>query len=175
MLAPLVSCSHHSLPVLGTVPSFELTAHTGQPFNSRILDGCVWVADFIFTTCTGPCPMMTAQMRRVQKATADLPDVKFVSFTVDPAHDTPPVLEEYARHVEADGNRWVFLTGDQASLNNVGLGTFHLNAVDGSLSHSTRFALVDRRGRIRAYYASDEDDFMKNLLAGIRELSREKS
>jgi protein SCO1 len=172
----LTSCAGpRPLPVMGSVPEFHLTAHTGQPFDSKALAGRVWVADFIFTTCTGPCPMMTAQMRRVQTATADIPDVKLVSFTVDPSHDTPPVLTEYAGQFKADPNRWVFLTGEPAPLNDLGLRAFHLNAVDGSLVHSTRFALVDRRGRIRAYYSSDEDGFMKNLLAGIRELEREKS
>jgi protein SCO1/2 len=70
-LLVLVSCIKPSpLPVMGQIPQFQLISQTGQPFDSASLDGHVWVADFIFTTCTGPCPMMSAQMRQLQNATA---------------------------------------------------------------------------------------------------------
>jgi protein SCO1/2 len=161
------------LPVLGEAPQFELIAQNGQPFDRKSLGGKVWVADFFFTTCTGPCPRMSAQMRQIQNATADTPEVKLVSITVDPAHDTPEVLAEYARRYKADPSRWSFLTGDPARLNDIARNGFKLNSVDGSLVHSTRFALVDRKGRIRAFLASTDDDFMQRMLRGIRDLERE--
>jgi protein SCO1 len=163
------------LPVLGQVPQFQLVSQTGAPFDSRTLDGHVWVADFIYTTCPGPCPMMSSDMNRVQTRTAPTPEVTLVSFTVDPAHDTPPVLADYARHFKADPARWHFLTGAESQLNDLGLNAFHLNKVDGNLDHSTRFALVDGRRRIRGYYLSSEDDFLPKLLDGIRQLVREQS
>ena len=95
-----------------------------------------------------------------------------VSFTVDPAHDTPPVLAEYARHFKQDPARWFFLTGEMAALNDLGVHAFKLNSVDGSLSHSTRFVLVDRQRRIRGFYGSEEDAFMPKLLHDIRQLER---
>ena len=61
------------LPVFGDIPEFQLTSQTGQPFDSRTLDGHIWVADFIYTTCTGPCPMMTTNMRQLQNSTAETP------------------------------------------------------------------------------------------------------
>ncbi len=163
------------LPVMGTVPEFQLIAESGAPFDSRSLSGHVWVADFIYTTCTGPCPMMSSRMRRVQASTEESPEVRLVSFTVDPAHDTPPVLESYSRNFKADPERWTFLTGDPARLNDLGRNAFHLNSVDGSLVHSTRFVLVDRQGRIRGYYSTDEDGFMSTLLRDIRRLERGQS
>jgi len=162
------------LPKMGDAPQFQLTAQNGAPFDSQSLDGHVWVADFVYTTCTGPCPMMSSQMRQIQSLTAEIPDVKLVSFTVDPKHDTPPVLAEYAKHFRYDPARWVFLTGDQARLNAVGLG-FRLNSVDGSTTHSTRFALVDRRQQIRGYYISSDDGFIQRLLHDIRQMERETS
>lgn len=162
------------IPVMGDAPSFDLTAQTGAPFVSRSLDGHVWVADFVYTTCQGPCPMMSSDMHQIQSLTAEYPDVKLISFTVDPAHDTPPVLAEYAKHFKYDPARWSFLTGDQARLNQVGLG-FKLNSVDGSTTHSTRFALVDRRQRIRGYYISSDDGFIQRLLHDIRQLEREST
>ena len=163
------------LPVMGQVPQFQLTSSTDQPFDSHTLDGHVWVANFIYTTCDGPCPMMSHQMRGIQNSTGSTPQLKLVSFTVDPAHDTPPVLAKYAAHFKADPERWYFLTGEMARLNELGVGAFRLNSVDGSLSHSTRFVLVDGKRRIRGYYLSNDDGFPKKLLHDIRQLQNERS
>jgi protein SCO1 len=172
----LVACARSKpLPMLGEIPGFQLTAQTGEPFDSKTLAGHVWVADFIYTTCPGPCPMMSSKMNRLQTSTAGSPEVKLVSFTVDPAHDTPPVLAEYAAHFKAQSGRWYFLTGNPAGLNRLGLEAFHLNAVDGSLEHSTRFVLVDGRGRIRGYYASTDEGLLRHLVSDILRLEREPS
>ena len=159
---------------MGMAPTFNLIAETGRPFDSRSLTGRIWVADFVYTNCTGPCPMMSSQMRQIQDRTAEMPDVTLVSFTVDPARDTPPVLAAYAKHFRANPERWFFLTGEPARLNDVALTGFKLNGVDGNLSHSSRFALVDRGGRVRGYYISSDDDFAARLLHDIRQLEREK-
>jgi protein SCO1/2 len=119
--------------------------------------------------------MMSHQMRGIQNSTNGTPQLKLVSFTVDPAHDTPPVLAKYAAHFKADPERWYFLTGEMARLNELGVGTFRLNSVDGSLSHSTRFVLVDGKRRIRGYYLSNDDGFPKKLLHDIRQLQSEPS
>ena len=163
------------LEILGQAPNFQLTDQSGQPFDSKSLAGHIWVADFIYTNCDGPCPMMSSHMHRLQDQTSGTPDVKLVSFTVDPARDTPPVLAAYSKHFKADSTRWVFLTGDQPRLNDVALAGFKLNSVDGSMTHSTRFALVDAKGRIRGYYTTGEDAFMPRLIHDIRQLQREKS
>jgi protein SCO1 len=172
----LVGCAQPpALPVFGEIPQFDLVAQTGQPFDSRSLDGHIWVANFVFTTCPGPCPMMSHQMHAIQDATAATPAVKMVSFTVDPANDTPPVLAAYATHFKADPARWTFLTGEIAQLNDLGLKAFKLNPVDGKLDHSTRFVLLDGRRRIRGYYLSSDDEFPKNLLRDLRLLQKEPS
>src|SRR4029077_17286918 len=130
-LAPVIlltACgsSKSSLDDYGTVPEFTLTAQDGQPFSSRGLQGKIWVADFIYTTCSGPCPRMTSQMREVQDAIIKIPDVKLVSFTVDPAKDTPPVLADYARTHGALPERWSFLTGPGATLQKLDRDAFKL-------------------------------------------------
>jgi protein SCO1/2 len=152
---------HRDLPVYGDVPEFQLTAQSGQPFDSKALDGHVWVAVVI--------------MGQLQSSTAETPDVRLVSMTVDPAHDTPPVLAEYARHFKQDPSRWFFLTGDIGTLNDLGLHVFKLNSVDGSLVHSTRFVLVDRKRRIRGFYASEEDGVIPQLLDDVRQLEAERT
>jgi len=114
-------------------------------------------------------------MNRIQGSTAGLRNVKLVSFTVDPEHDTPRVLAAYGKHFNADPARWFLLTGARAALNDLGMNAFHLNSVDGSLIHSTRFALIDRRGRIRGYYSSQEDDFLKKILGDLHRLEAANS
>ena len=161
--------------VFGQVPAFQLTSQSAQAFDSKSLEGHVWVADFFFTSCPGPCPLMSKKLGDVQRQTADLPGVKIVSFTVDPAHDTPAVLAEYAKRYVADPARWFFLTGDQAKLNVLGRDGFKLNPVDGSTIHSTRFVLVDQRMQIRSYYSSDEQGVIEKLVHDIRALAGDKT
>ena len=176
LTAILAGCAaRQPLPILGQVPEFQLTAQNGETVTRHSLEGHVWVADFMFTTCPGPCPRMSSQMRQVQTETTKMSDIKLVSFTVDPDHDTPPVLAAYAKHFLAEPGRWYFLTGAQTSLDELGRNGFKLNPVDGSLDHSTRFVLVDRAGQIRGYYSSSDDDFLKVLLRDVRRLEPEKS
>jgi len=166
----LAGCGRREpLPVLGAVPPFQLTDQNGLPFTRDALDGRVWVADFIYTTCLGPCPLMSNHMRRLQERS----EAALVSFTVDPARDTPPVLAEYARRYQAKPGRWYFLTGAREALNDLGLNGFKVTSVDGSLDHSTRFILVDRRQRIRGYYLSSDEGFLSRLLDDIRRLEKE--
>jgi protein SCO1 len=172
----LAACSQPShLEVMSQLQPFQLIAQTGQPFDSKSLAGHVWVADFFFTTCPGPCPLMSKKLGDLQRQTADLPDVKIVSFTVDPANDTPPVLAAYAKHFQADPSRWFFLTGDQATLNELGRNQFKLNSVDGSTIHSTRFVLVDQRMQIRGYYSSDEQGVIPKLIHDLRGLAADRT
>ena len=173
----LSSCgrSGAALPVFYDVPEFQLTGQNSQPFNSQALTGRIWVADFIYTTCPGPCPRMTSQMREVQDAVKEIPDVDLVSFTVDPARDTPEVLAAYAQAHHADTQRWHFLTGPQPALQTLDRDVFKLGNLDASLEHSTRFVLVDRRSRIRGYYETSEPGAIPKIIEAIHMLAGERS
>jgi protein SCO1/2 len=175
-LVLLAGCGKvNNLPSLGLVPDFTLTGETGKSFGSADLDGKIWVADFFFTTCQGPCPRMSTQMSGVQKAVERYPEVHLVSFTIDPRTDTPPVLAAYARRYKANPERWHFLTGTPGALNRLSYDTFHLGPVDGSLQHSTRFVLIDGSRRIRAYYLTAEKESIPQLLSDIEKLHKEGS
>src|SRR6187397_2946501 len=99
-----------SLASLGTVPPFQLANQNGQPFGSAELSGKIWIADFIFTTCRGPCPLISSRMSELQRPLEES-DVHLVSFTVDPQMDTPEVLRDYSERLHARPGRWEFLTG----------------------------------------------------------------
>ena len=156
----------------GIVPEFTLTSQTGQPFGNRDLAGKVWVANFIFTTCQGPCPRMTSHMRRIQDATGA--NVKLVSFSVDPDNDTPTALSAYAKGFGADLSRWSFLTGDKKVLNSLGKDTFKLQGVGEGVDHSTRFVLIDAKGRIRGYYSLAEDGVVSKIAKDAAALQKEQ-
>jgi protein SCO1/2 len=160
------------LPVYGQVPEFELTAETGDRFSSRELAGHAWVADFIFTSCSGPCPRMSYLMSQVQRT---VPGVKLVSFTVDPEGDTPPVLAAYARRYRAEPGRWTFLTGERELLHKLSRDAFKLSNVDGSFEHSTRLVLVDGQGRIRGFYSTEGGSPVAELQRDLKRLERESS
>lgn len=140
----------------GKIPEFELIERSGRTVTGAELDGRIWVADFIFTNCGGTCPMMTYQMGKLDQA---LPaQVRLVSFTVDPTRDTPEVLADYADRNAVESDRWLFLTGARDDLYRLAQEGFHL-AVDDTIgttiepiTHSSRFALIDRTGEIRNYY-----------------------
>ncbi len=168
-------CSTRPLPVYGSVPDFHLISQTGAPFDRHSLDGKIWVADFIFTHCMSSCPRMSSRMTRLQPLLSEYPDVRLVSFSVDPQRDTPQALAGYAKRYRAQPGLWYFLTGDQKTLDALDRRSFMLGNVDGSLEHSTRFVLVDRRGKIRGYYGAAEDDPTPGLIVDIRRLERERS
>jgi len=136
------------LPVLGEIPQFELTNQQGHKFDRSQLDGHVWVADFIFTNCESSCPRMSSKMHQLQGATKG--DVRLVSFSVDPARDTPEALTEYGKKYSADAARWTFLTGNPAVLDMLDHDAFKLGNLN--MDHSTRFVLIDKKGRVRGYY-----------------------
>jgi protein SCO1/2 len=170
-LVLLLAGCQKPLKVFGDVPGFELIDQQGRQFNSSVLMGHVWVADFVFTNCEASCPRMSSKMRGLQKATAA--SVKLISFTVDPDRDTPPVLAAYAQRFNADGARWSFLTGSKEALNALDRDAFKLGTIGTEIEHSTRFALVDRKGRIRGYYGIAEGDPVEKIAHDAKLLEKE--
>jgi protein SCO1/2 len=142
--------------VITSVPDFSLVDRCGETVSRATLEGSVWVADFSFTSCGGACPTMTGQLSALQETLPE--DVRLVSFTVDPATDTPMVLASYADRYEAKEGRWFFLTGAKEDIYTLAREGFLLTVDDTlgtevePIAHSTRFALIDREGQIRAYY-----------------------
>ena len=124
--------------------------------------GKPWIANFIFTSCAGQCPLMSAQMAKLQSQFSTETGFQFVSFTVDPKRDTPEILSEYADRYQAEKGRWFFLTGPEAEINRI-LKEFFLSPVEEPAMHSIRFILVDSKGEIRGYYDSSDAGAMKQL------------
>lgn len=164
------------LPVLFQVPAFSFTDQNNAAFTRDDLKGRVWIADFIFTTCPGACPVMTEKMKGLSKS---LPDAKinFVSFSLDPEHDTPAVLMQYAKNWKADQSRWHFLTADASKIFDIarGMKVAAQPATENSgIVHSEKFVLVDAAGNIRGYYNSTNDNEMKQIVTDANDLATGK-
>ncbi len=170
-------------PVIKEVPGFALTHHDGTTVTREDFAGEPWIADFIFTRCAAICPRMTSQMSRVEKALGKGSPVRIASFSVDPEHDTPAVLADYAeKHGAGDG--WYFLTGDQEPIYDLARKGFMLGVEESSpddvasgndaIIHSNRFVLVDRQNRIRGYYDPFDEAEIDRLLREVRVVLEER-
>jgi protein SCO1/2 len=120
---------------------------------------------------------MTARMLEMQKALVKTPDVKLVSVTVDPAHDTPEVLKAYAEANFADPERWKFLTGDQAVIEKLVTEGFmqHLAEENGEPVHGTMFLVVDGNGMVRSARMLEDPELIPKILTDTGNLLREQS
>jgi protein SCO1/2 len=173
-----------TLDRFNALPDFELVQQSGNPFGTKDLKGKIWLADFIFTTCPGPCPIMSGKLAEVQEALQKANDVKLVSFTVWPDFDTPPVLTNYAKRFGAKPDKWFFLTGNKKTIYDLGLKGFMLGITDketgreilreGEFIHSTKIALVDRHGVVRGYYDSGSPEVVQKILVDVGNLLREQ-
>jgi protein SCO1/2 len=168
------------LPQYAVVPAFSLIESSGQPFTHKDLAGTVWVADFIYTTCPGPCLSLTSRMHELQDA---LPaSVKFVSISVDPEADTPEVLRGYAQKNGADLSRWRLLTGPKTKVYELIERGFLVTASpnpdikenpEDKFVHTTKMVLVDQRGAIRGYYDGLSDSGLAELKRDVKHLLRD--
>jgi protein SCO1/2 len=192
--APVADDSADVLGDYGPVPEFSLVERSGRRVTLADLRGTVWVTSFIYTECTETCPLQSLQLSRLQEEFAGSPDLRLVSITVDPEHDTADVLARYAERYRADPERWLFLTGPKGAIYALAREGFKLAVQDASPSarlstslsilgpppafashgskglilHSSRFVLVDGRGRIRAYHRTDDPESLAKLRDNVR-------
>lgn len=161
------------LPALGQVPAFAVTDHHGESLQPSDLRGKAWIANFMFTRCPDVCPLLTEKMLGLwQQLDRDRARLRFVSFSVDPKHDSPEVLARYADEHGANRPGWFFVTGPLDDVRKVVVETFHqsMERVEEpgkpmNVLHGSHFVLVDAQGAIRGYYRSDAE--------GLRKLARD--
>jgi len=184
------------LSVYGQVPDFSLIERSERPVQLADLLGKVWIVNFAYTRCTETCPVQTANMAKLQQAFAGEPDVRLVTISVDPESDTPEFLREYASRYSADPDRWLFLTGSKEVIYQLAIDGFRLGVVEKPLEephihpdgtvhihktaagerviHSSRFVLVDRQARIRAYFRGAEYESVERLRPAAMTVLQEK-
>jgi protein SCO1 len=164
------------LPEIAPAPDFALTSQDGAPVKLADFRGKVVAVTFIFTRCTATCPVLTPMMSFVQDRLGSdfAKKIAFVSITVDPEHDTPEVLKEYAQAFGANPAGWAFLTGAPAAIRDVTrrYGVFASKNDDGSVDHTFLTSIVDPRGVLRVQYLGvrfDPEEFRRDLLSLVDE------
>jgi len=172
------SFAHHNesgeLQELWRVPDFTYVDQHGATVTPKTLEGKVWVANFIFTQCKSVCPLLTAKMVQLQRVLAGTP-VHFVSFSVDPAHDTPEVLKAYSEKWHTDTSRWTLLSTDEETFPAVAAG-FKITAMKTDqgidpIVHSAVFLLVDAKGMVRGAFSSEDRDDWSALKTAAQKLA----
>ena len=163
--------SRNEIPVYDLVPEFSFTESKGQKFELENLKGRLNIIDFFFTTCRGPCPLMSKEMEKLYSYYQSTDKVQFVSISVDPKRDSLAVLRDYAQKHGVTDNRWNFLNGDIEEIKRLSEKGFKLGA-DFPDMHNTNFILVDQNGTIRGYYDPFTEASMKLLKTHIRQLGK---
>ena len=162
--------------IFATIPPFTYLNQDSVVVRSESMKGKVWVAKFFFASCPTICPPMTTQMKRVQAMTTDLEDhVQFISFSINPTHDTPSVLREYMKSHGITAKNWQFLTGDEAETHELGVNSFmvHVNSDEespGGYAHSDAITLVDKEGIVRGVYIGTDTEEVNKLEKDLRKL-----
>ena len=160
---------------------FSLTNSAWRVVTRSDLKGKILVVDFLFTSCSVVCPYVNAQMAQIQQLTTNEPDVKLVSLTVDPRDDTPDVLAKYGERFGANTNRWLFLTGDRATLYALIGQSFLAKDIDdafsympGNFAHTERIAVVDSEGNLRGYFDGLNQNTAGAVVDEIEKIRNEK-
>jgi protein SCO1/2 len=171
------------LPVLGSMPDFDLTNQDNQNVTLASMHGYVWIADVIFSRCAGQCPIMSSRLQAIQDALPADSRVKLVSFTTDADFDTPAELKKYAARYTARDGQWIFLTGSKAALRHAEVDGLKLSVIDKPpgqrdnaddfFIHSQKLVVIDQSGHIRGYYDGETAEGGSEALAAAKKLARQ--
>lgn len=163
---------HHIRP-------FNLTAHTGQAFTEKNMDGKICVANFFFTTCPGICPRMTTNMKVLQDTFLVDKNIQLISHSVTPDKDNVARLQAFAKSKKVDATKWLLLTGRKDEIYNLGRKFYFVEEdlgekrEDDIFLHTENFVLTDKKRHIRGIYNGLNRSAMQNLIADIRALEKE--
>jgi protein SCO1/2 len=158
--------------IFATVPAFRAHDQNGKLVTNQSFKGQVYITDFFFATCPGICPKMNGELLKVYQKFGQTPGLNFVSFTIDPDHDSLAVLRDYAQRLgaPADAN-WRFVRTSKDSVFTLARGLFTAampdKAAPGGFAHNGTFALVDDQGHVRGLYDSLNPTQVAALLADL--------
>ncbi len=143
------------LAVIGDAPGFELINQDGKTITDEFYKGKVYVVEFFFATCPSICPVMNRNMLHIESEFLGNKNFGIAAITINPEHDTPAVLKNYAKNLGVKSENWNFLTGDKQYIYNLANKNFKLFAgenekVAGGFEHSGLFALIDKNGKVRS-------------------------
>jgi len=161
-----------------SIGDFKFVDQDSNWVSQETFDDDIYVADFFFTSCPTICPIMKTQMLRVYDSTQNMDDVKLLSHTIDPEHDTVAVLKEFADRLEIESEKWHFVTGEKEDIYEIGQTNYMVSAVEdptepGGFIHSGAFVLIDKEKRVRGVYDGTKEDQVNKLIKDINVLRKE--
>lgn len=183
----LTSCQNQKtcqpLPILGerevvegdtvynTIPDFSFISQDSQIVTNATFEDRIYIADFFFISCPTICPKVKKQMLRVYEAFKDDDRIMFLSHSIDVRHDTVPRLKAFSEGMGVDGQRWLFVTGDEGAIFDIAADYYSIAVHDenapGGFDHSGRLILVDKDRRVRGFCDGTDpasvDQFMKSI------------
>ena len=160
------------------IPDFSFINEDGEVVTEKDFKNKVYVADFFFVTCPTICPVMKKNMLKVYNEYKENPEVKILSHTIDPEHDTPEVLKKYATDLGVSGKMWQFVTGDKEKIYDIGQKHYMVSALEdssqaGGYIHSGAFVLIDKDRHIRGMYDGTTEEGTAKLIQDLAVLLKE--
>lgn len=161
------------------VGDFTFTNQNGEQFSKSELEGKIWIADFIYTTCETECPQMTYSKQKIDRALKEegIEDVEFVSFSIDPEVDSPEVLKEYGevRGIDFEKDNWTFLTGyDFDTIKEFAVKSFKIpvEKMDDSYMHGVQLSIVSPEGNAIKHFNGFTltDEQIQEMVAFIEDM-----
>jgi len=169
------------VPPVSFVRPFRFTDQDGKPFTEKDVAGKVYVAEYFFTTCTGICPRMNNNMKKVYAQLHDEPGFLILSHTCNPIQDSAARMKHYADSLQVDTKKWIFLTGRKDSLYTMARISYtiddpknNLRNIDDDFLHTQFWALVDRNGDVKKIYDGLKESEVNELIADAKKLLKEK-
>ena len=171
-----------------TTANIHLKNQLGDSVSLYDKPGKIIVADFFFTSCRSICPRLTANMAKLQQSfikggdlrkKIDSSIVQFISFSVDPAHDSVSVLKNYADRFNVNHDNWWMLTGNRDSIykfafEELKVDKFSDEPINPDFVHTSRFVLIDKDYKVRGYYNGLDSVSLSKLAKDIGLLMLEK-
>jgi protein SCO1/2 len=162
--------------IYNTIAKFKTVNQYGDSISNKSLDGDIYVADFFFTTCPSICPIMHRNMLSVYNEFKGKGDLKIISYTIDPKHDSVPVLKTYADKLGITGNSWWFLRGEKDSIYKLSQSYLVRKPEEDAKQlfiHDGSFLLVDKQKRVRGAYDGTDPKQVEQMIADIKQLQQE--
>jgi len=165
---------------ISVVQPFSFINQDGQPFTDRDVEGKVYVAEYFFTHCTGICPTMNSNMKKVYETFKNENDFLILSHTSDPERDSAQQLKKYAASMDVNTNRWIFLTGRKDSLYTMARISYtvddpanNLRDIKDDFIHTQFWALVNKRGEVKKIYDGLKESEIEAMIRQIKKMLKE--
>ncbi|WP_163401071.1 SCO family protein [Flavobacterium fluviatile] len=175
-----ISADSPNYDKIHTIPEFSFTNQEGEPVTEKTVEGKIYVANFMFTSCGSICPKMTDNMKILQDKFANDAEMLLLSHSVTPEKDTVEVLKNYAKEKGCISGKWHLLTGDKNAIYTIAKREYFAGDSIGyygklnDFLHTENFILVDGKRRIRGVYNGTLPIEMDRIIEDIITLKKEK-